>query len=74
MILDTSDSKVDSTRQTEETAAGEPSTSKGSSALVGYAAIDGDNSWLVPLAEYLSCDTSGGTSGNFALDLFGLNN
>lgn len=48
--------------------------SKGSSALVGYAAIDGDNSWVTPLANYLSCDTSGANSGNTAIDLFGLNN
>jgi hypothetical protein len=43
--------------------------SKKSSALVGYAAIDGDPSWLVPLANYLSCD-----SVNTAIDIFGLNN
>jgi len=42
---------------------------KSSSALVGYAAIDGDASWVVPLANYLSCDSS-----NTAIDLFGLNN
>ncbi|KAK7694315.1 hypothetical protein QCA50_001497 [Cerrena zonata] len=45
-----------------------------SSALVGYAAIDGDNTWVTPLANFLSCDPSGGNSGNTAIDLFGLNN
>ncbi|THH19069.1 hypothetical protein EUX98_g8845 [Antrodiella citrinella] len=48
--------------------------SKSSTALVGYAAIDGDDSWLTPLANYLSCDTTGDNSGNNAIDLFGLNN
>ncbi|CAL1696352.1 unnamed protein product [Somion occarium] len=48
--------------------------SKSSSALVGYAAIDGDSTWIDPLANYLSCDPSGGNSGNTAIDLFGLNN
>jgi 1,3-beta-glucanosyltransferase GAS1 len=43
-------------------------TSQKSSALVGYAAIDGDDSWIVPLANYLSCD-----SANTAIDIFGLN-
>ncbi|KIJ21411.1 carbohydrate-binding module family 43 protein [Paxillus involutus ATCC 200175] len=45
-----------------------------SSALVGYAAIDGDASWIYPLAEYLSCDVSGANSGASAIDLYGLNN
>ncbi|KAH0838660.1 carbohydrate-binding module family 43 protein/Glycoside hydrolase family 72 protein [Lanmaoa asiatica] len=45
-----------------------------SSALVGYAAIDGDSSWILPLAEYLSCDTSSANSGATAIDLYGLNN
>ncbi|KAH8992101.1 carbohydrate-binding module family 43 protein/Glycoside hydrolase family 72 protein [Lactarius akahatsu] len=49
-------------------------TSKSSSALVGYAAIDGDDTWIVPLANYLSCDPSGGNSGGTAIDIFGLNN
>jgi hypothetical protein len=44
-------------------------TSQKSNALVGYAGIDGDASWIVPLANYLSCDSS-----NTAIDLFGLNN
>ncbi|KAH8100479.1 Glucanosyltransferase-domain-containing protein [Cristinia sonorae] len=48
--------------------------SKGSSALVGYAAIDGNDNWLDPLANYLSCDPSGANSGDTAIDLFGLNN
>ncbi|KAI0286688.1 glycoside hydrolase family 72 protein [Russula aff. rugulosa BPL654] len=43
-------------------------TSQKSTALVGYAAIDGDATWVVPLANYLSCDTS-----NTAIDMFGLN-
>ena len=50
------------------------STSKSSSALVGYAAIDGDNTWVDPLANYLSCDISDTNSGANAIDLFGLNN
>ncbi|KAG1749607.1 carbohydrate-binding module family 43 protein/Glycoside hydrolase family 72 protein [Suillus paluster] len=45
-----------------------------SSALVGYASIDGDSTWLAPLANYLSCDPSGSNSGAAAIDLFGLNN
>jgi hypothetical protein len=49
-------------------------TSKSSSALVGYAAIDGDTTWRDPLASYLSCDPSGGNSGSTAIDLYGLNN
>lgn len=49
-------------------------TSKSSSALVGYAAIDGDTTWRDPLASYLSCDPSGGNSGTTAIDLYGLNN
>ncbi|KAI0702424.1 Glucanosyltransferase-domain-containing protein [Cytidiella melzeri] len=49
-------------------------TSKKSSALVGYAAIDADDSWLGPFANYLSCDTTGQNSDATSLDLFGLNN
>ncbi|KAI0670201.1 Glucanosyltransferase-domain-containing protein [Trametes maxima] len=45
-----------------------------SSALVGYAAIDGADNWVVPLAEYLACDPSGANSGSSSIDLFGLNN
>ncbi|KAH9853090.1 Glucanosyltransferase-domain-containing protein [Lenzites betulinus] len=45
-----------------------------SSALVGYAAIDGDDSWVVPLANYLACDTTNANSGSTAIDIFGLNN
>jgi len=37
--------------------------------LVGYAAIDGDNTWIDPLANFLSCD-----SDSDSIDLFGLNN
>jgi hypothetical protein len=47
---------------------------KSSSALVGYAAIDGDDTWIVPLASYLACDPSGSNSGNSAIDIYGLNN
>jgi len=47
--------------------------SKSSSALVAYAAINGDATWLDPLANYLSCDPSNGNSGDTAIDLFGLN-
>ncbi|KAM5532182.1 hypothetical protein V8D89_014138 [Ganoderma adspersum] len=45
-----------------------------SSALVGYAAIDGDDNWVLPLAEYLSCDPTSANSGDSSIDLFGLNN
>jgi len=47
--------------------------SKSSSALIGYAAIDGDATWIVPLASYLSCDPSGSGTGSTSIDLFGLN-
>lgn len=49
-------------------------TSKSKSTLVGYAAIDGDDTWIVPLASYLSCDPSGTNSGIDAIDIYGLNN
>jgi 1,3-beta-glucanosyltransferase GAS1 len=49
-------------------------TSKGSSALIGYAAIDGADNWVDPLANYLSCDPSNANSGSTSIDLFGLNN
>ncbi|KAI0768590.1 Glucanosyltransferase-domain-containing protein [Trametes elegans] len=45
-----------------------------SSALVGYAAIDGDDNWVVPLAEYLGCDPTDSNSGDSSIDIFGLNN
>ncbi|KAH9982154.1 Glucanosyltransferase-domain-containing protein [Lactifluus volemus] len=48
--------------------------SKKLNTLVGYAAIDGDDTWIVPLAEFLSCDPSGTNSGSTAIDLYGLNN
>jgi 1,3-beta-glucanosyltransferase GAS1 len=48
--------------------------SKSSSALVGYAAIDGSPDWRDPVANYLSCDPTGGNSGASAIDLYGLNN
>ncbi|KAJ7102325.1 1,3-beta-glucanosyltransferase [Mycena belliarum] len=49
-------------------------TSISSSALVGYAAIDGAADFLQPLSNYLSCDPSGTNAGSSAIDLFGLNN
>lgn len=49
-------------------------TSKSSSALVGYAAIDGASNFKDPLANYLSCDPSNGNSGSTSIDLYGLNN
>ncbi|KIK71388.1 carbohydrate-binding module family 43 protein [Collybiopsis luxurians FD-317 M1] len=45
-----------------------------SSALVGYAAIDGDSTFRVPLANFLSCDPSNSNSASTSIDLFGLNN
>ncbi|KAI0063185.1 glycoside hydrolase family 72 protein [Artomyces pyxidatus] len=48
-------------------------TSKSSPALVGYAAINGDDTFVPPLANYLSCDPTGKNSGSSAIDLFGLN-
>ncbi|KAF7789199.1 hypothetical protein EIP86_000138 [Pleurotus ostreatoroseus] len=48
--------------------------SKNINALIGYAAIDADDSWLVPFANYLSCDPSNTNSDATAIDLFGLNN
>jgi len=50
------------------------SNSKNSTALVGYAAIDGDSTWIDPLANYLSCDPSNTNSGSTSIDLYGLNN
>ncbi|KAI0277784.1 glycoside hydrolase family 72 protein [Russula brevipes] len=47
--------------------------SKSSSALVGYAAMNGGSTWIDPIANYLSCDPSGGNSGNTAIDIYGLN-
>ncbi|KAF8973849.1 glycoside hydrolase family 72 protein [Flammula alnicola] len=47
--------------------------SKGSSALVGYAAINGDSSWRGELANFLTCDPSGGNSDSTSIDLYGLN-
>jgi len=45
-----------------------------STALVGYAAIDGIAGFVLPLAEFLSCDPSSTNSANSSIDLFGLNN
>jgi len=46
----------------------------GSSALVGYASIDGDSTFRDPVANYLSCDPSNTDSGSTSIDLYGLNN
>ncbi|KAK1232387.1 1,3-beta-glucanosyltransferase [Marasmius sp. AFHP31] len=48
--------------------------SKQSSALVGYAAIDGSVDFRNTLANYLSCDLSGQNSDATSIDLYGLNN
>ncbi|KAK7468547.1 1,3-beta-glucanosyltransferase [Stygiomarasmius scandens] len=48
--------------------------SQSSSALVGYAAIDGSPNWRDPLANFLSCDPSGQNNGDTAIDIYGLNN
>lgn len=50
------------------------SNSKSLTSLVGYAAIDADTTWLVPFADYLSCDASGKNDGATSIDIFGLNN
>jgi len=47
--------------------------SKSSSALVGYAAINGASDFRGALANYLSCDPSGSNSGATAIDIYGLN-
>ncbi|KAJ3506093.1 hypothetical protein NLJ89_g7068 [Agrocybe chaxingu] len=47
--------------------------SKDSSALVGYAAINGASNWREPLANYLSCDLTGSNSDATAIDIYGLN-
>jgi hypothetical protein len=41
-----------------------------SSALVGYAAIDGGSSFVDNMSDFLACDRSSAAS----IDLFGLNN
>ncbi|KAJ7691031.1 glycoside hydrolase family 72 protein [Mycena rosella] len=48
-------------------------TSISSSALIGYADIDGASAFRDDIAEYLSCDPSGSNSASSAIDLFGLN-
>ncbi|KAG7099572.1 hypothetical protein E1B28_001402 [Marasmius oreades] len=48
--------------------------SKSSSALVGYAAIDGSVDFRNTLANYLSCDPSGQNSDSTSIDIYGLNN
>ncbi|GLB36499.1 putative splits internally a 1,3-beta-glucan molecule and transfers the newly generated reducing end (the donor) to the non- reducing end of another 1,3-beta-glucan molecule (the acceptor) forming a 1,3-beta linkage, resulting in the elongation of 1,3-beta-glucan chains in the cell wall [Lyophyllum shimeji] len=47
--------------------------SKSSSVLVGYAAINGPSNFRDPLANYFSCDSTGGNSDATAIDLYGLN-
>ncbi|KAJ6612839.1 glycoside hydrolase family 72 protein [Mycena sp. CBHHK59/15] len=49
-------------------------TSISSSALVGYADIDGASNFRDVVADYLSCDPSGSNSGSTSIDIFGLNN
>lgn len=44
-------------------------TSKGSTALVGYASVDGDEDFRVPLANFLTCGND-----TISIDLYGLNN
>ncbi|KAF7289228.1 1,3-beta-glucanosyltransferase [Mycena indigotica] len=46
----------------------------GSSALIGYADIDGASSFRDAVSAYLSCDPSGKNDGSTSIDLFGLNN
>lgn len=48
-------------------------SAKKSSALVGYAAINGAANWRDAMANYLSCDPSSSNSGATAIDLYGLN-
>ncbi|KAF9066073.1 carbohydrate-binding module family 43 protein/Glycoside hydrolase family 72 protein [Rhodocollybia butyracea] len=45
-----------------------------SSALVGYAAIDGVSNFRVPVANFLSCDPSNTNSAATSIDIYGLNN
>ncbi|KAF8078249.1 glycoside hydrolase family 72 protein [Lyophyllum atratum] len=47
--------------------------SKSFSVLVGYAAINGPSNFRDPLANYLSCDLSGGNKDSTAIDIYGLN-
>ncbi|KAG6866022.1 hypothetical protein C0991_009430 [Blastosporella zonata] len=47
--------------------------SQSSSVLVGYAAINGQDTFLDPLANYLSCDLTGANSDSTSIDIFGLN-
>jgi len=44
-----------------------------SSALVGYAAIDGVSNFRLPLANFLSCDPTNANSPSTSIDLYGLN-
>lgn len=41
--------------------------------LVGYAAINGQSDFRMPLANYLSCDPANGNSDATAIDIYGLN-
>ncbi|KAJ7059573.1 glycoside hydrolase family 72 protein, partial [Mycena amicta] len=49
-------------------------TSISSSALVGYADIDGAAAFRDAVSDYLSCDPSQKNDGSTSIDLFGLNN
>lgn len=46
---------------------------KGSSVLLGYAAINGASDWRGDLATFLACDPAGGNSDSTSIDLYGLN-
>ncbi|KAJ7120307.1 hypothetical protein C8R44DRAFT_982120, partial [Mycena epipterygia] len=45
-----------------------------SSALVGYADIDGASSFRDAVSSYLSCDPTGKNDGSTSIDIFGVNN
>ncbi|KAK7028772.1 1,3-beta-glucanosyltransferase [Favolaschia claudopus] len=45
-----------------------------STALIGYADIDGASAFRDGVAQYLSCDPSNSGNGDTSIDLFGLNN
>ncbi|KAF7325016.1 1,3-beta-glucanosyltransferase [Mycena kentingensis (nom. inval.)] len=45
----------------------------GSSALIGYADIDGASSFRDAVSQYLSCDPTSKNDGSTSIDLFGLN-
>ncbi|KAJ7759742.1 Glucanosyltransferase-domain-containing protein [Mycena maculata] len=49
-------------------------TSIKSSALVGYADIDGASAFRDAVSDHLSCDPSGANSNSTSINIFGLNN